>query len=207
VGNNYGTLTRPLTAAAICARDVTVTYRSTTVDVPVGQQGNLQVGCAPGESVIGGGYINYYNNTFVITRAAPITENGVSQWVVTATNRAALTRPFTATAICADNLPVVYRSSTLGVPAGNQITAVATCAAGEALIGGGFVNTQNDGGQDFVSATSPYTDKFGRTSWQATANNAGPLPQQITATAVCTSGFDDGSGSGSGSDDGSGSGS
>jgi hypothetical protein len=78
---------------------------------------------------------------------------------------------------------VTYQTQSAGLPAGGTslVTAIATCPAGQKVLGGGGTLGRPD--ENFIQDVGP----VGNNAYRVTAYPSGTISDTLTATAICTS--------------------
>jgi hypothetical protein len=143
----------------------------------VTSMGPVYASCPPGEIALSGGWTipaDPGNNVFRSQRA------GGGNWAVYVKHASSMTVSVYAECLAsASGASIAERVAQVSIPDGIYEfgTAIASCNAGEALVGGGFAS------QDYAEIRETFTDSPGK--WKADAWNHGSSSALLNAYAEC----------------------
>jgi hypothetical protein len=154
--------------------------QSPSFDVPAGTQMGGSVTCPPHTVAIGGtAFVDSVDVLASVNSSFP-TRHG---WVIDVNNASGEDTPAHVIAVCAhkpDGYALVTSADVLN-PAGQQTTAIATCPAGTAPLGGGFASSSFDTAVN-DNSTFPLATQA---AWRVDENNGSGSDADLESLAVC----------------------
>ena len=194
-GQNLSSAVRRFDVYAICriAGGAELDYEAFTVNLAGGEAGTVAVGCAAGNSVIGGGFALTEGN---VVQSLP-TDGGDGDdrpddaWKVKARNTTTKTSNFAAAATCLDVGPgdVAYRTASVRAKPNSAKLVTTRCPPSKSVSGGGF-SIAGPSASSFVHSIRPRDsradgNKVPDDRWQAHLVNGTGQRQAVRATAIC----------------------
>jgi hypothetical protein len=175
---NNSTLTKTLTAYAVCLAypSVTTSSPSTNINVAGGDSANLTANCPSGSTAVGGGYTGRKEG-FLIPFYSALSGNG---WRVSQKNTSAGVASFTTYVVCLSGATASTSSvpGYVDLPPGASGYAESICPVGSVMTSGGW----NSGTDLVVYYTSWYNGK-----WRVYGRNTGTHTLALTVRGTCLS--------------------